>query len=204
MSEIVVKDCEGLVDTARVYDLEECVRASGFPMETEIKSRDLKTFDYTRSDKLAKNPPGSGHNNFLKGIGVSFNLTFTKQAWSEAERYSWFDLVSSQSTIHRLSQFDLDQAYLDYVDDEMIRRCKELQENFLENSTNENYLKLLYSSPAGIKLTCRINTNYLQLKTIYHQRKNHKLPEWRKFCEWIETLPHSDWITENKESTTHD
>lgn len=193
-----------VVSNVKVYDLEECVRASGYPMEAEILPRPATDQDYKRAAALAKNPPGTGHNNFLKGIRVAFDLTFTKQAWSEAERYSWFDLVSSQSTIHRLSQFDLDQACLDYVDDEMIRRCKELQENFLENSTNENYLKLLYSSPAGIKLTCRINTNYLQLKTIYHQRKNHKLPEWRKFCEWIETLPHSDWITENKESITHD
>jgi hypothetical protein len=34
-----------------------------------------------------------------------------------------------------------------------------------------------------------MTTNYRQLKTIYHQRKNHRLPEWREFCEWILTLP---------------
>lgn len=34
-----------------------------------------------------------------------------------------------------------------------------------------------------------MSTNYRQLKTIYHQRKKHRLPEWRSFCEWIETLP---------------
>ena len=27
------------------------------------------------------------------------------------------------------------------------------------------------------------------LKTIYAQRKSHRLPEWRDFCAWIETLP---------------
>ena len=41
----------------------------------------------------------------------------------------------------------------------------------------------------------RLTTNYRSLKTIYSQRKNHRLPEWREFCEWIETLPYSEFIT---------
>lgn len=40
-----------------------------------------------------------------------------------------------------------------------------------------------------------IETINRQLKTIYQQRKNHRLPEWRSFCEWIEELPHSEFIT---------
>ena len=55
----------------------------------------------------------------------------------------------------------------------------------------EAYLDILMNVPAGLKLTARISTNYRQLKTIYYQRKNHRLPEWRKFCNWMETeLPH--------------
>jgi hypothetical protein len=41
----------------------------------------------------------------------------------------------------------------------------------------------------GLELTARITTNYLQLKTIYAQRHNHKLEEWRDFCRFIESLP---------------
>ena len=48
-------------------------------------------------------------------------------------------------------------------------------------------------------LTQGIVTNYLQLKTIYNQRKNHRLPEWRLFCDWIKTLPYSEWITGNED-----
>ena len=40
-----------------------------------------------------------------------------------------------------------------------------------------------------------MTTNYRQLKTIYCQRRTHRLPEWRVFCEWIETLPYADFIT---------
>ena len=54
----------------------------------------------------------------------------------------------------------------------------------------DNYLKLLYSTPSGLKLTARVTTNYLQLMTMYQQRHHHRLPEWRQFCdELIVKLP---------------
>lgn len=43
--------------------------------------------------------------------------------------------------------------------------------------------------PSGLLLTARITTNYLQLKSIYAQRKTHRLPEWKQFCMWVEGLP---------------
>ena len=60
---------------------------------------------------------------------------------------------------------------------------------------NRQYLEILYSNPAGCLITAGMTTNYRQLKTIYHQRKKHRLPEWRSFCRWIETLPNSELIT---------
>jgi hypothetical protein len=62
-----------------------------------------------------------------------------------------------------------------------------------ESVTDEH---LAYSCPMGLELTARITTNYLQLKTMYHQLKNHKLQEWRHFCNWMESLPCSkEFIT---------
>lgn len=35
-----------------------------------------------------------------------------------------------------------------------------------------------------------VSTNYLQLKTMYRQRKHHKLKEdWNAFCQMCEKLP---------------
>ena len=68
----------------------------------------------------------------------------------------------------------------------------------LVKKSAEMYLEILYSNPAGFRLTARMTTNYRQLKTMYLQRKDHRLPEWRAFCKWIETLPHADFITETK------
>ena len=36
--------------------------------------------------------------------------------------------------------------------------------------------------------------NYQVLKTMCHARKNHKLDEWRNFCDFIKTLPYSELI----------
>jgi hypothetical protein len=46
----------------------------------------------------------------------------------------------------------------------------------------------------GFELWMGISTNYLQLKTIYNQRKAHKLEDWKYFCNWIESLPLKDLI----------
>ena len=132
---------------------------------------------------------GTGHDQWLTGVIVQFDLTYTVKAWTEAERYSWLDFVSSQSTMHRIAQFDLNKQYDEYTDSRIIEIVKELVTKYNETKDPEDYLRVLMSNPCGFKLTAGMTTNYRQLKTIYAQRKNHRLPEWREFCAWIETLP---------------
>ena len=38
--------------------------------------------------------------------------------------------------------------------------------------------------------------NYEVLANIYKSRRGHKLDEWKIFCEWIDTLPYSELITD--------
>lgn len=57
-------------------------------------------------------------------------------------------------------------------------------------SKYEVYMKIISNCPMGFEMTMRVTTSYLQLKTIYLQRKNHKLKEdWKAFCDWCESLP---------------
>lgn len=180
------------VSNVKVYGLYESFRASKFPMAVDTDNVDDC---YTaRIKKLAKAAPGSGHDNFLKGIVVQFDLKFTPKMSVELERYHFIDFVSSQSTMHRITQFDLDKAYIEYVDPRVIEVMKEKINwyNLLDKNTEEAkrlYLEILYTNPCGMLLTARLTTNYQQLKTIYSQRETHRLPEWREFCAWIETLP---------------
>ena len=198
MSEYKVDDCM-CVHNAAVYGLEESVRRAKFPMSTDISK--LNTQITNGIAALAQSRTGEGHDQWLTGVIVQMDLTFTNKAWVEAERYHWLDFVSSQSTMHRIARFDFDEVYNSYVDERIIEIMKEKVAEY--NSTPEEdvekrrelYLEILYSNPAGFRITAGITTNYRQLKTIYQQRKNHRLPEWRTFCEWIRTLPYSELIT---------
>lgn len=178
---------EDVISNVQVYGLEESIRRSKYPMATDTQACSSEPTKTTYS--LGRASVGSGHDNWLNGVIVQFDLTFTNKAWVEAERYHFLDFVSSQSTMHRITKFDLDKAYIEYTDPRMIEIMQQLVDQYNTDPTPENYLKVLYSNPAGFKITAGMTTNYRQLKTIYYQRKNHRLPEWRVFCEWITTLP---------------
>lgn len=207
MSEYVVKSCDGIVSDCHVYDLDESVRASKYPMAVDHNKTNSEITDRTKS--LGRTGMGEGHDNFLSGIVVNFDLTITNKMWVEAERYHFFQIVSSQSTMHRISKIGENRNNFDsHVDTRTLSILNEkiAEYNRLcglstpddlnirqerEELLKEAYLDILMNVPAGLKLTARISTNYRQLKTIYYQRKNHRLPEWRKFCNWMETeLPH--------------
>lgn len=201
-----------VVSNVEVYGLEESVKGSKYPMATDLSKVTEEVTE--RTVKLANAKTGSGHDNFLNGIVVQFDLTFTNKAWVEAERYHFLDFISSQSTMHRITKFDLDKAYIEYVDTRIVEVMKEKVKDYndlqkeisdlkvegkdvrtLNELSQKKYLEILYSNPAGFRLTARMTTNYRQLKTMYFQRRTHRLPEWRAFCEWIETLPHAEFIT---------
>lgn len=186
-----------VIDSIHVYGLENAIRGSKFPMATDIQKVNDEVTNTTK--KLGSCKTGTGHDQFLTGIIVQFDLTFTVKAWTEAERYSFLDFVSSQSTMHRISKFDLDEQYIEYVDSRVIDIMNELKDKYNETKDPEDYLRLLYTNPCGFKLTAAMTTNYRQLKTIYYQRKNHRLPEWRDFCEQIEELPYFKEIVLGKE-----
>ena len=177
-----------LIDNVNVYGLDDSVKAAKYPFAINTEKCTSEITDRTVS--LGSADRGSGHDNFLKGIVVQFDLTCTNKMWVEAERYHFFDIVSSQSTMHRIAKFDLACQCSPYVEPVIVEILSKLVEDYKENPTPENYLRLLYSTPSGLRLTARITTNYQQLKTIYYQRKDHRLPEWREFCQWVLTLPH--------------
>ena len=182
-----------MIQNCKVYGLADSVKASKYPMAVDV---DKCTTDITATTKkLAECNTGEGHDNFLKGIIVQFDLTFSIKAWTEAERYHFFEFVSSQSTMHRVTKFDIAKQCNEWVEPGIIRIVKLLVERYNMEPTAENYLRVVYNVPVGFRLTARMSTNYQQLKTIYQQRKTHRLPEWREFCRWCETLPHSEFIT---------
>lgn len=178
------------INNLKIYGLEESVRGSKFPMSTSPESCNSEITDTVL--KLAKAKPGTGHDQFLTGIIVQFDLRCSLKMWTELQRYHFVDFISSQSTMHRICKFDINEQCNSYVTQEAIDNINKLVEQYNNEQTPENYLKVLYNIPTGFELTARITTNYRQLKTIYSQRKNHRLPEWRQFCMYMKLhLPYA-------------
>jgi len=184
------------ISNVDVQGLKGAIRAAKFPMGVDIGKL---TDELTEGIQgLAEAPVGSGHDNWLNGVIVQFDLTASLKFWPQLQRYHFIDFVSSQSTMHRITKFNIPEQCNKYVTSIAIGNLRKLVEVYNNNPTPENYLYVLYNIPTGFELTARMTTNYRQLKTIYQQRKNHRLPEWRVFCEWIESLPHSELIIGRK------
>lgn len=202
-----------IVNNVKIYDLDECLVAAGYPMRTVAEQHPVTEQDKNRGLNLVKatKDGNTAHSQFLTGIRVNFDLTCSNKMWVEAERYRFLEFVSSQSTMHRITKFDLNQAYNKYVDKRIVEIMKEKVKEYnafievreaakghpevvaeLNKILKEMYLEILYSNPAGFTLTARMTTNYRCLRNIYKQRKDHRLPEWREFCKWIETLPYAE------------
>ena len=180
------------ITNAYCYDLANSLVASAYPMLTKVVPRDANESDVKRAIKLANTPAGSGHNNFLCGIRVSFDLTVPRYIWQEAQRYHWFDIVSSQSTMHKITQMDLwsGQVFTKETGRGVIEELATYQQFYNSNPSEENFRILKAAIPEGLLLTARISTSYAQLKTMYSQRSHHRLQEWQQFFEWIQELPY--------------
>lgn len=191
------------VSNTYVYGLERAVKASGNPMRVKIDTSEANEKDFLRASRLGSTNSGEGHDNFLKGITVQLDVAAPLYWWKEAQRYHWFDFISSQSTMHCLLKFDVSSQCVDDTDPKILERMKELVEEYNQIPDDDEHKDekkakwrvLVASLPCGFCLCATMITNYQQLKTMYRQRCNHKLKEWHVFCDWILSLPHFKELT---------
>lgn len=182
------------IENTQVYGFDKAIKASGNPMRTVIDNGEVLDNDLLRAEKLGSCRNGLGHDNFLKGIIVQLDLTAPLYFWKQAQRYHWFDFISSQSTMHCLLKFDVESQCVSETNKEILAIMKRLisEYNALDdknpNKVNK-WRELVASLPCGFCLGASMTTNYQQLKTMYIQRKHHKLKEWHAFCSWCESLP---------------
>lgn len=185
----------------RVFGLDRACIAAGNPMTIgEIDTlREIDKKDIKRFSTLGNAVSGSGHDNFLKGIIVQFDIKYPVYWTPEAQRYHWLEIISSQSKMHCLmlasSKEYFNSLFNKYVDEEAIERVKSYANEYNKATNDEAkyyfFMKTLSNLPLGYEMWETLTTNYLQLKTIYNQRKSHKLKEdWSVFCEMIRQLPY--------------
>lgn len=160
---------------------------------------------------------GPEHAKVLRMIQVQANFTMPRYWMSEFDTYH-FNTKSSQSTMHKLLNTDEpitsgmfvsceeDKNTLEFIVIQlefMRKEFKDIQRNYTGEDKNEKLNRLLVRAkrllPEGFLQMRTVSTNYAELRTIYHQRKDHRLKEeWQDtFCEWVKTLPYAEELIIN-------
>ncbi len=189
------------IGKTEVFGLESAIKASGNPMRTVFDRNEINEKDLKRAISLGSCRGGEGHDNYLKGIVVEFDITAPLYWWKQAQRYHFFEYVSSQSTMHCLLKFDITNQCVEETNKEVltiVNRIKDEYNNISDDdkeAKTKKWRELVASTPCGFCLGATMVTNYQQLKTMYNQRKFHKLKEWHTFCDWCDKLPHFNEFT---------
>ena len=171
-----------MISNAHVYNLENAIGA--------VNKSYSRSGDATKvAEKLGTTNIGSGHDCFLRGIVVVFDLTLPHYVLPQLQRYHFVEFVMSESKMHSLKNFPVADMCVKEVDSRIVSIVEDYQRQYEEDPTTENFRLLLANVPLGFQLTASLVTNYSQLKTIHAQRRHHRLSEWQTFCDWVETLP---------------
>jgi hypothetical protein len=160
---------------------------------------DIGPKDLDLAERLAR--AGGPHAKFRRQILISFVIWAPLKWWTEFETYiataetERTDIVrDSCSTLHLHRPFCLED--FEVISPESFAELRALQDAVLDapvgsDERRDAEARLGMAIPASFILGSSLSMNYEVLSAIYKWRKNHRLPQWREFCKWIETLPHA-------------
>lgn len=155
-----------------------------------LKNDALGVEDWHLAKKLVR--AGDSHSKFMRCITVWMTITAPRYWWQQWDTYTFKEELS-ESTMHtimdeRLYHDDfvagLPTEWLDYLN------------KLIERGQFERVKALL---PEGFMQTRGVITNYQTLRTVYHQRINHRLWEWQEFCRSLCRLPYGYLIISRRD-----
>ena len=147
---------------------------------------------------------------FLRQIYVNCDITAPLYWWKEMDQYKVGTVTNSTSTMHKLASTPITKECFEMDDffdaavfrvesirasdmwDGLIVACEHLRRKYLETKDKRYWKELIRILPESSLQTRTWSANYMVLRSIYFQRKNHKLSEWKTFCDFIKLLPYSD------------
>lgn len=182
------------VKDIKIYGAETAKLYASLPMVSDTDKWDV--CKDTTLQKLSDAKSGSGHDCFLKGIVVTFTLTAPLYFWKQFQRYHFHDIISSQSTMHCIEKMSIQKQCNEHVDQYILTRISQLKTQWMVSRAKDDWYRLIASIPSGFMLTAGIVSNALQEKTIYQQRFNHKLDEWKEYCQIIKSAIDSEVYSE--------
>jgi hypothetical protein len=172
---------------------------SGWCNNTCLK---LGANDLALMESLAKG--GSVHAKYRRMINVTCDITAPLYWWKEFDTYKVGTVANSCSTMHKIHAKDFELSdfsneHLGATPNALLQAvCNEInhwRRMFVEKGEKEYWWQMIQLLPSSYNQKRTVQLNYEVLTSMYHDRKNHKLDEWREFCKWIEDLPYSELIT---------
>ena len=147
---------------------------------------------------------GPEHRKWNRMITVTMDITSPLYWWKEYDTYKIATVGNSCSTMHKIhakafTLNDFSTEHLDYIGLEtmrvIIRRLNRNRTLFNETKDKVYWWQMIQLLPSSYNQKRTVHLNYEVLGAIYHQRRYHKLDEWHIFCDTLETLPYSEFIT---------
>lgn len=173
--------------------------------------------DYELMKKLAIG--GGPHAKYRRMIDVTVDIIAPLYWWKEFDTYKIATVANSCSTMHKIhskefTRDDFSYEHLmqhdEYIDDIPtgmivgdfktvmdinIKALNDARELYLKTKDKRFWWQMIQLLPSSYNQKRTVQLNYENLSEMYKWRKEHKLDEWRQFCNWIKTLPYSEFIT---------
>jgi hypothetical protein len=201
-------------DNCRFYKTEDCENMNFAPFIIGPNDHELMM-------KLRN--AGTDHRKYMRMIAVYVDITAPLYWWKEFDTYKVGTVANSCSTMHKIheKEFTLDDFSYEHLTDGSINLLNDIIcelnrhrsfYNRYDEFDNKNFTngpitckkdlwwQMIQLLPTSYNQKRTVMLNYEVLANIYKSRKNHKLDEWREFCQWIEQLPYSEIITGIKET----
>ena len=150
---------------------------------------------------------GTEHSKFLRMLPVIMDITAPLYWWKEFDTYKVGTVANSCSTMHKiadkeftLDDFSVENLYEDVIDrpfKDIIDCLNFFRGLYIQNNDKDDWWQMIQLLPSSYNQKRTVFLNYAVLANMYHQRKGHKLDEWHDFCDMIEKLPYSEFITKD-------
>ena len=145
---------------------------------------------------------GPEHRKWNRMVTVTMDITAPLYWWKEYDTYKVGTVANSCSTMHKIqakkfemSDFSVEHLRSLRVMHEVIDELNFYRDKFNKDKKKEDWWEMIQLLPSSYNQKRTVHLNYEVLGTIYHQRRHHKIDEWHVFCDTLETLPYSEFIT---------
>ena len=198
------------IENIDVYGFEAAIRGARNPMNSWNRMDSCYNngeFEIGENDyKLLKNLTIAGpeHRKWNRMVTVTMDITAPLYWWKEYDTYKVGTVANSCSTMHKIQakKFEKSDFSIEHMTEGtepimnvVIAELNLNRASFNKTKDKKYWWNMIQLLPTSYNQKRTVHLNYEVLGTIYHQRRHHKLDEWHVFCDMIETLPYSEFIT---------